>query len=152
MPQEFQFLDPGKLIDEDLELILVEKSPVNEEKQYVPSYQFKMKNVQTSELMGYLRLSIGFNENIKYGGHIGYGVDEKFRGHHYATRSVKMLLPFAKKQGINPLWITCNPENIASRKTCELAGGKLEEIVDLPEHNEQYAKGDRQKCRYRFDL
>ena len=25
-------------------------------------------------------------------------------------------------------------------------------IVDLPANNEQYIKGDRQKCRYRFDL
>lgn len=39
-----------------------------------------------------------------------------------------------------------------SRRTCEIAGGKLIEIVDLPKDNDQYLEGDRQKCRYRFDL
>ena len=58
----------------------------------------------------------------------------------------------AKKHQINPLWITCNPDNIASRRTCEIAGGKLVEIVELPSNNDQYHKGDRNKCRYRFDL
>lgn len=53
---------------------------------------------------------------------------------------------------MNPLWITCNPENISSWKTCELAGGKLIEIVDLPEHNDQHQRGERKKCMYRFDL
>ena len=58
----------------------------------------------------------------------------------------------AKKHGINPVWITCNPDNWASRRTCEIAGGKLIEIVDIPKHNDQYKIGERQKCRYRFDL
>jgi len=53
---------------------------------------------------------------------------------------------------LNPLWITCNPDNLASRKTCEIAGGVMMEIVDLPEHNIMYKQGERQKCRYRFDL
>ena len=53
---------------------------------------------------------------------------------------------------MNELWITCNPENAASRRTCEIARGKLIETVDLPQHNEQYNRGERRKCRYRFDL
>lgn len=150
MTTEFVFLDPGKLVDGDLELVLVEKDPANEVKQYCPAYKFEMRNVQTGEKMGYIHLRIGDNENIFYGGHIGYGVEEKFRGNHYAVRSIKLLLPFAKKHGLDCVFITCDPENIASRKTCELAGGKLTEVVDLPAHNEQYAKGDRKKCRYKI--
>ena len=30
--------------------------------------------------------------------------------------------------------------------------GKLIEIIELPPDNHQYQEGDRQKCRYRFDL
>jgi hypothetical protein len=49
-------------------------------------------------------------------------------------------------------WITCNLDNIASRKTCELAGARLVEIVDLSEDTDMYRKGERQKCRYRIDV
>ena len=87
-----------------------------------------------------------------YGGHIGYGVLPRYRGHRYAARACKLLFPLARRHGLNPLWITCNPDNIASRRTCELAGGKLVEIVDLPEDIDMYQAGERQKCRYRFDL
>jgi len=148
----FAFLDPGRLIDNDLELVLVEKKPAVPEKGYFPSYTFEMRNVQSGEKIGSVNLRIGNNDNTKYGGHIGYSVIEKYRGHHYTARSCKLLFPVAKKHKLNPVWITCNPENIASRRTCERVGGKMIEIVDLPEANEQYKKGDRQKCRYRFDL
>lgn len=151
--KEFIFLDPGKLVDNDLELILVEKVPFNPEKpDYVPAYKFEMRNVETGERMGAIDLRIGNNENIQYGGHSGYGVDEKFRGQQYAARSLRLLLPFARKHGITHFFITCNPENVASRKTAVHAGGKLLEIVDLPEYNEQYKLGERQKCRFVFDL
>ena len=149
---DFKFLDPGKLIDQDLELVLVKTTPAMAEKQYVPSYHFNMVNVDTHEEMGEITLRIGDNEGIYYGGHMGYGVHEKFRGHQYAARSCRLLFPLAKKHGINPLWITCNPDNIASRKVCEAIGGTLVEIIDLPEHNDQYQRGERQKCRYRVDL
>jgi predicted acetyltransferase len=50
------------------------------------------------------------------------------------------------------LWITCNPENVASRRTCELVGGELVDIVDLPVDSDMYKEGARQKCRYRVKL
>ena len=44
---------------------------------------------------------------------------------------------------MSKLYITCNPDNIPSRKTCEKLGLILEEIVDLPEDNEMYKEGER---------
>ncbi len=149
---KFTFLEPGELIDDELELILVKKIAAQPQKKYFPMYDFEMQNIETREKMGYINLRIGYNEGIKYGGHIGYGVDEKFRGKRLASRSSTLLFPLAKRHGINPLWITCNPENTASRRTCENAGGKLVEIVDLPKDNDQYKRGERKKCLYRFDL
>ena len=152
MPEEFAFLKPDKLIDDDLELVLIKGIPADPAKSYFPSYKFEMKNTKTGQKMGSIDLRIGYNENIKYGGNIGYGVDEKFRGNHYAARSVKLLFNLAKQHGLNSLIITCNPENTPSRKTCEYAGGKIIEIVDLPEHNDQYKRGERKKCIYKIDL
>lgn len=50
------------------------------------------------------------------------------------------------------LYITCNPENLASKKTCEYAGGKLIETVELPKENDMRARGDFEKCVYKFIL
>ena len=149
----FTFLQPGALIDGDLELILRKTIPGDPEKNWAPAYDFEMRRTGTSRKIGDINLRIGNMDHIvKYGGHIGYAVDPPYRGHHYAARSCKLLFPFAQRHGLNILWITCNPDNIASRRTCELAGGILIEIVDLPEDNDMYKEGDRQKCRYRFDL
>ena len=43
-------------------------------------------------------------------------------------------------------------ENVASRRTCELVGGALIDIVDVPPIIDLYKEGDRQKCRYRVVL
>lgn len=49
--------------------------------------------------------------------------------------------------------ITCNPDNWASRKTCERLGGTLAEIAELPEDAPmRLERGGTEKCIFRFDL
>jgi tagatose 1,6-diphosphate aldolase len=76
----------------------------------------------------------------------------EYRGKRFAARATRLLFPLARDLDLNPLWITCNPENVASRRTCERAGGRLVEVVKLPRDHNLYRKGERAKCRYRFDL
>ena len=149
----FKFHNPGKLIDDNLELVLVEKYPGNPKINFAPAYKFEMRLVGTGQTIGSIELRVGnTNHIIMYGGHLAYGVDLEHRGHHYAARGCKLLLPLARIHNLKELWITCNPDNIASARTCELAGAKLVEIVDLPEDTDMYQEGDRQKCRYKVEL
>lgn len=149
----FEFYDPGQLIDGNLVLSLVETYPGDPRRDYVPAYRFRMTLDGQRYEIGRIELRVGNTERIVlYAGHIGYRVLPMYRGHHYAARSCRLLLPLARRHGLNPLWITCNPDNYASRRTCELAGATFVEIVDLPEDNEMYQMGERQKCRYRLDL
>ena len=152
--RNFTFYNPGKLIDRDLELVLTKTIPPEQNSpDYIPVYKFEMRQVGTVKKLGRLNFRVANTEDIiLYAGHFGYNVAEEYRGHRYAARSCQLLFPLAIKHGINPLWITCNPDKIASRRTCEIAGGKLIEVVDLPPDNDQYQDGERQKCRYRFDL
>ena len=151
--ETFTFQDPGKLIDGELELVVEDKHPGDSDQNRVPAYKFKMTLVGDDKEIGHIDLRIGnTNHLVMYGGHIGYGVEPEHRGHHYAARAVKLLLPLARRHGMQTLWITCNPDNIASRRTCELAGAQFVEIVSLPEDTDMYLKGERQKCRYRLDL
>jgi len=118
----------------------------------VPTYFFRMMSIDRNEEMGTINLRIGSNPHIeRYAGHIGYGVHPAFRGHHYASRSLVLLLPFARSLGIDPLWITCDPDNGASRRSLEIAGAEFMEIVDVPEDCgiRKYG-GKLHKCRYRL--
>lgn len=40
--------------------------------------------------MGYCDLRIGYNDNLYYGGHIGYGINEEYRGHHYDAKACEL--------------------------------------------------------------
>jgi arginase family enzyme/predicted acetyltransferase len=149
----FRFLEPGRLVDGDLELVLAERLPANPSRKHVPVYKFKMVPVDGGEAFGQIDLRIGNPFHlVLYGGHIGYGVGPAHRGHHYAARACRLLMPLARRHGLHTLWITCNPENSASRRTCELAGAEFVEIADLPPESDMYERGERRKCRYRLDL
>lgn len=149
----FVFQDPGELIDGDLQLMLIEKCPADLARNRVPAYKFEMTHAGQDGAIGRIDLRIGNIEHlVMYGGHMGYRVEPEHRGHHYAARSIRLLLPLAHQHGLETIWITCNPDNVASRRTCELAGAEFVEIVDLPENTDMYQEGERQKCRYRLDL
>jgi predicted acetyltransferase len=144
-------LEPGLLEDRDLCLELIEFS--SHAIHQVPSYHFRMVDRESGEEAGNINLRLGWDENlVMYAGHIGYGVHESFQGRRYAARSVMLLKALAQQHGFPELWITSNPENAASRRSCELAGAEFVETVDLPESSQYYARGMRQKCRYRLSL
>lgn len=143
----------NELVDKDLALVLVEKNPAHPSKGYVTAYQFEMRCNSKPEKIGNISLRMGDTYRLRmYGGHIGYGVDTEHRGRHYAARACRLLFPLARCHGMREIWITFNPENVASRRTCELAGAEFVEIVNLLEDSDMYQEGERQKCRYRIDL
>lgn len=149
----FQFCNPGRLVDGDLELILIEQYPGDPLTRRVPAYKFDMRRSGTPQTIGHIELRVGNSEHIvMYAGHIGYGVDPKHRGHGYAARACRLLLPLARTHGLTPLWITCSPENAASRRTLERLGAQYVETVDLPEDTDMYQRGGRQVCRFRVGL
>lgn len=121
---------PGPLIDGELSLVLVATGSEQLERGSATEYKFHMIHTDNRMYMGFLDLRLGDNETLFYDGNIGYGVEPDFRGHHYAARSCRLIFPFSKRLGIRPLWITCQPNNSASRKTCERLGGIFTEIVD----------------------
>lgn len=193
----FSFVDPGPLVDQDLELISPEsryvedvltscrhartlaeapelakvtrqglayflsaaplgRHPGESHRDHIPSYHFWMKLTGSNppvRIAGGIGLRIGDNANLRnYIGHLGYNVYPPARGRHLAERACRLLFPLARRHGLKALWITCNPDNLASRRTCERLGAELVGIVAVPESHELYAKGEVRKCRYRINL
>jgi tagatose 1,6-diphosphate aldolase len=50
------------------------------------------------------------------------------------------------------IWVTCNPDNAASRRTCERLGAQLVDIVAIPKTHPFRSRGETAKCRYLIDL
>jgi predicted acetyltransferase len=118
----------------------------------VPTYSFRMFSQHSEQELGQINLRIGSTPHLeRYAGHIVYGVYGAHRGHHYAARSVALLLPLARHHSIDPIWITCDPENVASRRSLEIAGAEFVEIVEVPQNcGIRRFGGKLHKCRYRL--
>jgi predicted acetyltransferase len=146
----FQFRRPGRLVDDDLELVLVGRQPADPVKGYVPCYHFEMRRAGTARVMGTIRLRIGPTRRLTYAGHIGYDVKKRHRGKHYAARSCRLLLPLARAHGLGAVWLSCDPANVASQKSCISAGARLVETVRVPADHILYERGSRYLRRYRI--
>ena len=147
------FDDIGVLRDRDLWLELRGRDPANVTRGWVPAYRFAMRLDGVDAPVGRLGLRIGSTPAIEqFAGHLGYEVTPAYRGHHLAERSCRLVLPLARRHGFRELWITCNPDNLPSRRTCERLGAEFVEIVDVPPDSDVYRPGSEKKCRYRLQL
>lgn len=102
---------------------------------------------------GGLRLRVGDIELLRqWAGHVGCNVDPPFRGARVAERATRLLLPLAAAHKLNPVWLTCAPENIASRVTLERLGAVLVETVAVPAEYALFEPLATLKRRYRLDM
>jgi predicted acetyltransferase len=67
---------------------------------------------------------------LEAGGHIGYDVRPTARRRGHATAMLRAALPVARDLGIESALLTCDADNVASRKVIEHAGGVLEDERD----------------------
>jgi tagatose 1,6-diphosphate aldolase len=132
------------------------RNPGDAARGHVPYYYFwmRLRNADAPvEIAGSVSLRIGDTDDLRlYVGNIGYNVFPPARGHHYAQRASQLVLEIARAHGMRELWITCNPDNWASRRTCEGLGCELIDIVAVPVAHPLFERGDREKCRYLLKL
>lgn len=139
---------PGAAIDLHCSCVI----GADPEKDYVPAYCFEITLHDQWQTFGRIDLRIGYNESIYYVGNIGYGIQEAYRGHGYARQACRMLEPLIRRHGMRRVIITCRPDNLPSRKTCEGLGARLVRYLPLPEHSELYRQGDREECLFHWLL
>ncbi len=71
----------------------------------------------------------------KYTGHVGYSVRPSERKKGYAKKMLAKALDFLSSFGFEEVFVSCLPENEASRKTILANGGDFVETVFLKEDN-----------------
>lgn len=150
--QNFEFLDFEIVRGEEVDLLLERKVPGNREIGFVPAYWFAINLAGSNQTIGTIDLRIGSTALTYYGGHIGYAIDKNFRGNRYALKACELIKEVALAHGIGELIITCNPDNIASNKTCIKLGAEFIEMADIPDGSPMYLEGERQKCIYKWRI
>lgn len=61
------------------------------------------------------------------GGHIGYDVRPSARRRGHATAILRVALPLARGLGIERALVTCDTDNVGSRRVIQTCGGVLED-------------------------
>ena len=104
---------------------------------YVPQtiYRLYIDNIP----VGYGKLRHSLTDLLlKVWWHVGYCVRPSARGKWYGNIILQELIKEALEKWITKMLLTCNPDNIASRKIIEYNWGILENVEE--------------KCRYRIKI
>jgi predicted acetyltransferase len=152
MSESFRFHRIRGLVEGDLALSLSHRSLAEPPLHPDPRYDFSLVVAGNTGPAGEIQLRIASARKLHYQGHLAYEVYEEFRGHHYAARACRLLFPLAHSHGLKAVWISCEPGNMASRRTCELLGARYMGTARIPKHHLMYAEGLRYVRRYRVDL
>ena len=111
-------------------------------------YLFHIYKRHSLKKIGYISLRLGESPGLYYLGHIGYRIDEPYRGHGFAAQACRLMTPVMQQEGLQSLVITTDTDNWASRRTCEKIGCVLESVVPVPEAYRILCSGSTAKCRY----
>lgn len=100
--------------------------------QEIPYYWYEIMRKPDWTPVGKISVRIGRNYHSYYNGHIGYEIDEPYRGQRYAREAAKAVLAVARYHGMSRLYLSCEEDNIASYRTIEGLGASLVEITEIP--------------------
>jgi predicted acetyltransferase len=93
---------------------------------YVPYTELWM--AEGDEFLGRISLRHELNELLfSWGGHIGYAVRPSARRRGLASAALAQMLEVCRSRDIDPVLVTCDVDNEASRRTIEGAGGEYED-------------------------
>lgn len=98
--------------------------------------------IENNKIVGHgsIRINPESDENYMIYGHIMYGVVPSKRKLGYGTEICRLLIEKAKKLGIEKIIITCNEDNVASKKIIMNNNGEFfESVIDIE---------GNQICRY----
>jgi predicted acetyltransferase len=75
---------------------------------------------------------VRYHERLRRaGGHIGYWIRPSARRRGHATAAFREGLAYAHRLGIDPALVTCDEDNIGSRRIIERAGGIFDRQIGV---------------------
>ncbi|NDI33858.1 GNAT family N-acetyltransferase [Chengkuizengella sediminis] len=112
--------DPNTLI----QFLLDSAQGLNIPAQFVPHTTYWLVRDEDKSILGAVNIRHQLNEKLlNIGGHIGYGICSSERRKGYATKMLALSLEKARELGIQKVLVTCDYNNLASKKTIFNNGG-----------------------------
>lgn len=102
--------------------------------------------IDDDEFIGILSLRRGSNDTfIRISGHIGYQIRPSKRRQGYGKHLLRLGLQKAQELGFTRVLLTCDEDNLASKKVIESNGGQFEDAIPVD-------GSPLKKLRYWIDL
>jgi predicted acetyltransferase len=111
---------------------------------WVPGSRFWL--IDSNKYIGDLSLRHELNQQLfTVGGHIGYTIRPSKRRQGYGKEILRLGLEKARERGLRRVLVTCDEDNIGSKKIIEANGGQFENALEV--------EGERtRKLRYWIDI
>ncbi len=88
---------------------------------------------QGADIVGRLSIRHRLNDALlEFGGHLGFGVLAPYRRRGIGTEILRRALPLAAGLGIDRALVTCDDDNVGSRRIIETCGGVFEDTRPRP--------------------
>ena len=101
---------------------------------------------------GQISIRLGEGEGIYYFGHIGYHINKRYQGQHWALRACRLIQPLLEGAGMTSVVLTTDPDNVPSIRTIERLGSILERTVPVPKAFREKYEISAVKRRYIWRL
>ena len=142
------FRRKARYTDGEIDLIPEHLGPCEADLGFGEEFDFIIVPHGERKEAGEISVRLGESEGIYYYGHIGYHIDPPYRGHGWAEKACRLILPLLRERGKDSVVITCDPDNMASRRTCEKLGCRLERTVPVVGWMRKKYDISAVKCRY----
>ncbi len=147
----FAFYDGFDTLENDLlKLEVIEKAEGDDK--VLPFYFYQIYRKPDLAPVGKVSIRIGHNYHSYYNGNVGYEVDPEYRGRHYSSEAVKLVLPVARFHGMDHIFLTCEEDNVSSYRSMERLGAELVEITEIPDDWFAWYRGIPRYRIYRLGL
>ena len=139
---------PPDYSDGEIDLFAVRSAPASRELGFGREQTWKITEHGKRAEIGKIVYRPGEGKGIYYFGHIGYHIDPAWRGNHYATKACRLIAEEIRRSGKSSVIITCDPDNLASRKTCLALGCLWESTVPVDRGLQEQFEISARKERY----
>ena len=131
-------LDNFSSIEDWLEELKKRSSEATVPEGLVPSSTYLGVREKDNYIVGMIDIRHYLNEYLtQIGGNIGYSVRKTERNKGYAKQMLKLALEKCKELKIKKILITCDEDNIASKKVILSANAKFEDIRNVDGENKK---------------
>ena len=134
--------------DGEIDLYPAKVFPASRELGFGEERVWKITEHGKRQEIGRISFRNGESRGIYFYGHIGYHIDPPWRGRHYAAKACRLIRDEIRQSGKSTVVITCDPDNLASRKTCLALGCLWESEVPVDRDLQEKFEISSRKERY----